>query len=85
MTILLLIAAALLVLSAALFFGPQLVIYGPAGLRDAARRPEAQFVGGCILSALALLFFAPLAGSALISGGETVQVVVTNLLGRRFV
>ena len=85
MTLLLILAGALLALSAALFFGPQLVIYGPQGLRAAVRRPEAQLVGGCLASAFALLLFAPHAASALISGGQTVQVVATTLMGLSFV
>lgn len=81
MTLLLFIAFALLLLSAALFFGPQLIVYGRGGLRDAMARPEAQLVGGALATCLALLLFAPLAGSALISGGETVQVMASTSPG----
>lgn len=76
MTILLLIAAGLLCLSAALFFGPQLVAYGADGARELVRRPQAQFVAMTLLTAgLVILFYDPNA-SALISDDETVQVVL---------
>ena len=83
MTIPLLIAAALLGLSLLLFFGPQMVAYGRAGLRDALDRPEAKIIASGLVSAMALLLFAPLAGSGLISGEETGQVVATILTGSK--
>ncbi|WP_084396334.1 hypothetical protein [Henriciella aquimarina] len=83
MTLLLVLAGLLLVLSAALFFGPQLAVYGMDGLRDALKRPEAQLIAGTLVSILALLLFAPLTGSALISGGQTGQVVGDSMQGLR--
>lgn len=75
MTILLLTAAAFLALSMALFFGPQFVAYGTPGLRDAFQRPEAKLIAGGLATAIALLLFAPVISSVLISDGQAVQVV----------
>ena len=73
--ILLVLAGALLVLSAALFFGPQLVAYGPYGLRTAFARPEARLVSAGLVAAFSVLLFGSPLLSALIPGGDTVQVV----------
>lgn len=81
MTIALFIAAALFGLSLLLFFGPQMVAYGKAGLRDALDRSEAKIIASGLVTAMALLLFAPLVGSGLISDGETGQVVATTLTG----
>ncbi len=78
------LAALFLGLSAALFFGPQLVAYGADDMRNALRRPEAFTILGGLLTAFVLLLFAPHAGSALISGGEAVQVVTTKIMGLSF-
>ncbi|WP_300377402.1 hypothetical protein [Henriciella sp.] len=84
MMILLVLAGVLLVLSAALFFGPQLVAYGPHGLREAFSRPEAHLVTLALAGILAWLLFGTSMVSALISGGETVQVMAGHLMGPRF-
>ena len=83
MTIALFIAAALFGLSLLLFFGPQMVAYGQAGLRDALNRPEAKIIASGLVTAMALLLFAPLASSGLISGEETGQVVASTLTGSK--
>ena len=85
MMILLLLAGALLCLSAALFFGPQLVAFGTDGLREALTRPEGRLVCACLVSAFVLLLVAPSASSILISGGKTVQVVAHIPTGLRVV
>ena len=84
MTILLLIACALLGLSMLLLFGPHLMAYGREGLKQVLARAEVQLLGGGLASAFALLLFAPHTGSALISAGETVQVVAQHVAGMRF-
>ncbi|MEQ9314226.1 MAG: hypothetical protein RLN72_00150 [Henriciella sp.] len=76
MTILLLVAAGLLILSAALFFGPQLVAYGADGARQLIRRPQAQFVAMFLISAICVVLFYDPNASALISEDEAVQVVL---------
>ena len=81
MSLLIILAAALLVLSAALCFGPQLVIYGPSSLRELARRTDARLVSLLIAAAIALLLFASPSGSSLISQGETGQLVATDTPG----
>lgn len=81
MTILLLIAALFLVLSALFFFGPHLVVYGASGLRDAFSSPEARVVTAGLVAALCVLLFAPAGASSLISTGETVQVVHADIAG----
>lgn len=81
MSILLVIAAALFGLALLLFFGPQAVIYGYGGVKDALKRPEAQFIGGALSTGLTLLLFAPFIATALISDGKTGQLVAETLAG----
>ena len=81
MTLMLFIAAGFLALSTALFFGPQAIAYGLPGLRDAFRRPEARLIAGALVTAIALLLFAPVMSSALISDGQAVQVVAETAMG----
>ncbi len=73
-----LLAAFFLFLAAALFFGPQLVIYGPRALPEIARNPQVRMAGGCLASLCILAIMAPHMGSALINGGETVTVLAVN-------
>lgn len=76
MSILLLTAAGLLLLSAAFLFGPQLVAYGSAGARDLVRRPQAQFAAMTLMTAFMVILFHDPSASALISEDEAVQVVL---------
>ena len=76
MTILILIAAGLLALSAAFFFGPQLVAYGGHGARDLVRRPQAQFVAMTLMTAFLVIVFYDPSASALGSGDEQVEMVL---------
>ena len=75
MLVLQLLATSLLVLAGACFFGPQLVIYGPRGFSRLARRPEARFVAGFLISTMAFIVLVPAASHALVSGGEKVLIV----------
>ena len=84
MLILTLIAGVFLFLSAALFFGPQLYIFGPQILPELARKPEVRFVGAALVTATAFLLLSPALGSALISGGNTVQLMAEAVLGLTF-
>ena len=81
MTLLILLACILLLASAALLFGPQLVTYGTDGLRDLARRGDARFVSAFLIGALCLLVFAARPATVLISSGDTVQVVQNEPVG----
>ena len=71
-------------LSAAFMFGPQLVVYGPRAAQQLARDEQARFVGGCLVSALALAFIAPYFASAVSSGGGTITLVMAELVTMRF-
>jgi len=71
-------------LSAALMFGPQLVVYGPRGAQQLARDEQARFVGGCLVSALALAVTAPHFAGALSSGGGTITLAMAELVTMRF-
>lgn len=85
MTILLFIASALLGLSLLLFFGPAFAMFGWPGVRDALKRPEGRIVGGALTTGMAVLLFAPVAASTLISGEKAVQVVAATVMGLSFV
>lgn len=78
------IAFALLVLSALLFVGPQIVAYGPRAIPAMMRQPEARFVGGCFASLIVMALIAPGFGAALMTGGETLQMVALELSGLSF-
>ncbi len=77
-------AAILLFLSAACFFGPQLVIYGPRALPMLAKQDQAKFIGGFLITATVLVITAPYFGTALLSGGEAVTLVARQLVGMSF-
>lgn len=74
-----LVAVVFLILSAAFMYGPQLALYGPRALTDLSRNGQAQFVGGCLASALTLVILAPGLGSAFSSGGSAVTLVMADL------
>jgi hypothetical protein len=65
------LATVLLIFSAACFFGPQLVIYGPRAFFALSRRREARFVAGFLVTVMGFIALAPTASDALVSGGET--------------
>ena len=77
-------AAILLVFSAACFFGPQLVIYGPSAMPAIWRKREAKFIGGFLVTASVFALTAPYFGSAMLSGGETITMVARDLLAMSF-
>ena len=79
-----LIAFALLGLSALLFFGPQLVVYGPKMARQMTSNGQVQFVGGCWLSVLALCVMGPQLGAAVSSGGNAMTLVVMDIFTMQF-
>ena len=67
MTLLVLIALALLLLAGALFFGPYFIAYGPDGFRDIVRRGDARMIGLFLVSAFILAILLPGGDVALIS------------------
>ena len=67
MSLLVLIAFALLVLAGALFFGPYFVAYGPDGFRDIVRRGDARMISLFLVGAIILAIFLPGQDPALIS------------------
>lgn len=79
-----LIALLLLMVSAVLFFGPQLVVYGPRVARDMLRNRQVQFVGGCWLSLALFVLVAPTASSALYSGGGAMSLVMLDIFTMQF-
>ncbi|MEO1304286.1 MAG: hypothetical protein AAFV37_04870 [Pseudomonadota bacterium] len=79
-----LLALGFLTLSAALFFGPQLTVYGPKGVRHLAREGQAQFVGGCFVSLTVLVFAAPIVSSGFLTGGDTIRLVMVDLFTLQF-
>ena len=79
-----LLALGFLTLSAAFLFGPQLAVYGPKAMREIARDGQAQFVGGCFISLIVLVFTAPFIGAAFATGGDTIRIVVTDLFTLQF-
>ncbi|MEM9937350.1 MAG: hypothetical protein AAFZ91_02975 [Pseudomonadota bacterium] len=78
------LAACLLALSAAFFFLPQIVIYGPHAFPMLARNQQARFVGGFFATALTLTVMAPYLGSAAAFGGETVAAVAIDVFTMSF-
>jgi len=70
------IAVAFIAMSAACFFGPQLIAYGPRAFSDFKQSPEARFVAGVLSSVLVLALLTPFASVAAITGGETVLALV---------
>ena len=67
MTLLVLIALALLLLAGALFFGPYFIAYGPDGFRDIVRRGDARMIGLFLVAAVILALPLPGGDVALIS------------------
>ena len=59
MTLLVLIALALLLLAGALFFGPYFIAYGPDGFRDIVRRGDARMIGLFLVAAFILAILLP--------------------------
>lgn len=77
-------ALAFLALSAAFLFGPRIAVYGTQAIRDMARDGQAQFVGGCLISAIVLVFTAPHLSYAFASGGNAVSLVIIDLFTMNF-
>ncbi len=74
------IAAIFLFLSAALFFGPQLVIYGPRALPSLMKNPQARLAGGVFGSVAVMVALTPYMASALMQGGETVTAMALDIM-----
>lgn len=72
-------AAILLAFSAACFFGPQLVIYGPRALPVLLKQRQARFVGGFLVSACAFAIAAPHFGAVILDGGERITFVARQI------
>lgn len=84
MLVLQITAIVLLILSVLLFFGPQIVTYGPRAVPALARQREVRFVGGCLASLVVLAALVPSFGSAVITGGQTIQMFAMELTGLSF-
>ncbi|WP_018148777.1 hypothetical protein [Henriciella marina] len=67
MSLLILTAFVLIVLAAALFFGPYFVAYGPDGFRDIVRRGDARMISLFLVGAIILAILLPGQDPALIS------------------
>ena len=78
------LAALFLFLSAALFFGPQLVIYGPRAVRPLMRNGQAKFVGGVLVSACAVLVTAPYMAPVVVKGGEAITMAALEIFTMQF-
>ena len=78
------LALFMLALSAACFFGPQIVAYGTRGVQDLAASPEARFVAASLTTAIALVVAAPTVGSAFGKGGEIVVAVAVQTMSLSF-
>lgn len=74
-----LLAVFFLLLAAAFMYGPQLALYGPRAAQDLAKNSQAQFVGGCLVSALIMVGLAPNLSEAFSSGGTAVTLVVADI------
>jgi len=72
------LAVFFLFLAGALFFGPQLVIYGPRAVPAMVKHPQIRMAGGFLASLCILAVMAPYIGPAVVSGGETVTVLAIN-------
>ena len=77
-------AIVFILLSAALMFGPQLVVYGPRALPQLARDEQARFVGGCLTSILVLALMSPYVTTAFSSGGDALTLVMAELVTMQF-
>lgn len=71
-------AIVLLALSVLLFFGPQIVAYGPRTLPALARKKEVHFIGTCFASLAVLAILAPTIGAALSTGGATIYAMAVE-------
>ncbi len=78
------IAAICLFLSAALFFAPTLIVYGPRAFSGLKRSPEARLAGGFIGSLAVLLVVSPFLGQALTSGGNVFAQTAIDLINLSF-
>lgn len=70
------IALGLIVISAACFFGPQLVFYGPRAFADLKKSAEARFIAATLASLALIAVLTPFASIAAVEGSETVLALV---------
>ena len=78
------IAAIFMFLSAALFFGPQLVVYGPRAFPALAKQPQARFVGGMLATVLVAVLTGPYWIGAMHEGGRTMTVIALEVAALSF-
>lgn len=78
------LAAVMLFLSAACFFGPQLVIYGPRAFPSMLKQPQAKFVGGFLVTACVFAVSAPYFGGAMLQGGQRMSMVALDMMSMSF-
>ncbi|MEO0606759.1 MAG: hypothetical protein AAFY82_00900 [Pseudomonadota bacterium] len=74
-----LLAAFFLLLAAAFMYGPQLALYGPRAAQELVKNGPAQFVGGCLISGLIVVWLAPHLGLAFSSGGTAITLVMADI------
>lgn len=77
-------AIALLCLSALLFFGPQIVAYGPRAIPSLARRRDVRFLATTFASLIVLALIAPSFSTALYTGGSTIYAMAAELTSMNF-
>ena len=77
-------AAILLAFSALCFFGPQLVAYGPRALPVMLKQQQTRFIGGFLATACAFAVAAPYFGTAVMTGGEMIADVTTDIFTMTF-
>ena len=78
------LAAILLVLSAACFFGPQLVIYGPRSFPAVFKQRQARIVGGILATACVFAVAAPHFASSVVQGGNQMSPAMLNMTALSF-
>ena len=76
-----LIAIVMILLSAALMFGPQLVIMARVSLRLWRKMVRARLVGGGLTAALVMAVFGPQMVADPSAGGEVIRIVMTDGTG----
>ena len=79
-----LVALFFLMLSAAFMYGPQLAVYGPRAVPELLQNGQAQFVGGCLASAVITVFLMPHLGDAFSTGGSAITLVMADIFTMSF-
>ena len=73
------LAGVFIVLSAACFFGPQLIIYGPKSFATLKRDRYARGIASSLVMISVLAVVAPFYGPAALDGGQLVSAVAFDI------